>query len=108
MGLNAQQFGQQQGLSNQAAQQRQAMLNEAYTAQSRPLDLINSLRTGSQVQNPQFSSYAQQATTQGADLLGAANSLYGSRLDAANAQNARTDAMIQGLFSAGGSMAGGK
>lgn len=87
---------------------RQNALNEAYTAQSRPLDLINALRTGSQVQAPQFNSYAQQATTQGADLMGAANSQYGASLDSANAQNARTNAMMSGLFSLGAAAIGKK
>jgi hypothetical protein len=64
--------------------------------------LINSLRSGSQVKNPQFNSYAQQATTQGADLMGAANSQYGANLDASNAANARQNQMMQGLFSLGG------
>jgi hypothetical protein len=113
-GISLDQAARQQGLNEQLAiaglnsGQRAQMLNEAYTAQSRPLDLINSLRTGSQVQNPQFSSYAQQASTQGADLMGAANAQYGARLDAANAQNARQNALMQGLFSLGGAALGSK
>jgi hypothetical protein len=89
-----------QGINMDAAARERA-LNEAYTAQSRPLDLINSLRSGSQVQNPQFNSYAQQATTQGADLMGAANAQYGANLDVANAANARQNQIIGGLFSLG-------
>jgi hypothetical protein len=87
---------------NLDAQARERALNEAYTAQSRPLDLINSLRTGSQVKNPQFNSYAQQATTQGADLMGAAQQQYAANLDVVNAQNAQKNQMMQGLFSLGG------
>jgi hypothetical protein len=95
-----------QGINMDAAARERA-LNEAYTAQSRPLDLINSLRSGSQVQNPQFNSYAQQATTQGADLMGAANAQYGANLDVANAANARQNQIIGGLFSLGGAALGG-
>lgn len=83
---------------------RQNALNEAYTAQSRPLDLINALRTGSQVQAPQFNSYAQQATTSGPNLSGAVQNQYNANLDAANAQNAYNQQMMQGLFSVGATM----
>jgi len=96
-----------QGINMDAAARERA-LNEAYTAQSRPLDLINSLRSGSQVQNPQFNSYAQQASTQGADLMGAANAQYGANLDVANAANARQNQIIGGLFSLGGAALGKK
>jgi hypothetical protein len=117
MGLNAQQFGQQEALSNQAARQRGQMMEEAYTAQSRPLDLINSLRSGSQVKNPQFQSYAQQGGVQqggvqqqftgGPNLSGAAQSNYNAQLDASNARNAYNNQMMQGLFSLGGAFLGG-
>jgi hypothetical protein len=96
-----------QGINMDAAARERA-LNEAYTAQSRPLDLINSLRSGSQVQNPQFNSYAQQASTQGADLMGAAQNQYGANLDVANAANARQNQIIGGLFSLGGAALGKK
>jgi hypothetical protein len=96
-----------QGINMDAAARERA-LNEAYTAQSRPLDLINSLRSGSQVQNPQFNSYAQQASTQGADLMGAAQNQYSANLDVANAANARQNQIIGGLFSLGGAALGKK
>lgn len=95
-----------QGINMDAAARERA-LNEAYTAQSRPLDLINSLRSGSQVKNPQFNSYSQQATTSGPDLMGAANAQYGANLDVANAANARQNAMMAGMFSLGGAALGG-
>jgi hypothetical protein len=67
---------------------RAAALNEAYTAQSRPLDLINALRSGAQVQNPTFQGFAQQANTSGPDLLNAANQQYNAQIEATNAANA--------------------
>ena len=85
---------------------RQQGLNEQYQRMQQPLNMINALRSGSQVQAPQFNSYAQQATTQGPDLMGAAQNQYGASLDAANATNARQNAMIQGLFSMGSSATG--
>lgn len=83
---------------------RASALNEAYAAQSRPLDLINSLRTGAQVQNPTFQSYAQQATTGGPDLLNAANQQYSAQIDATNAANASSP--IGGLMSLAGTVGG--
>lgn len=85
---------------------RQQGLNEQFQRMQQPLNLINALKTGAQVQAPQFSSYAQQATTQGPDMMGAANAQYGANLDYANAQNAQTNAMIGGLFSLGGAAMG--
>jgi hypothetical protein len=101
-----QQFGQQQALANLSGQQRNQALQEAYTAQSRPLDLVNSLRTGAQVQNPTFQGFAQQQTTTGPDLLGAANQQYGAQMNAYNAQQASSDKMMAGLMGMGGQFAG--
>jgi hypothetical protein len=70
------------------------------------LNELNALRTGSQVTNPQFSSYAQQATTQGADMLGATNALYGQQVSATNAQNAATGQMFGGLMGMAGTLGG--
>ena len=110
-----------QGIGMDAAARERA-LNEAYTAQSRPLDLINSLRSGSQVKNPQFQSYSQQAGVSqggvqqggvqqqfhgGPNLSGVAQSNYNAQLDASNARNAYNNQMMQGLFSVGGAFLGG-
>lgn len=81
---------------------RQQGLNEQYQRMQQPLNMINALKTGSQVQAPQFGSYAQQATTQGADLMGAQQATYSANLDAANAKNAYNNSMQSGLFSLGG------
>jgi hypothetical protein len=90
-------FNEQMSMAGLNASQRQAMLNEAYTKQSRPLDLINSLRTGAQVQNPTFQPYAQQANVAGPDILGATNQQYQGQVAAANAQNAASGGMMSGL-----------
>ena len=109
-----------QGINLDAAARERA-LNEAYTAQSRPIDLINSLRTGAQVQNPQFQSYSQQggvtqggvnqggvsqSFTGGPDLLGAVGDQYNAQLAGVNARNAAMSNTIQGI--AGIGMAGAK
>lgn len=103
---NNQQFNQQQNLAALSGQQRNQALQEAYTKQSRPLDLINSLRTGAQVQNPQFQNFAQQQTTQGANLLGAAQSQYNADMQAANAQNAGINGLLGGVAGIGLGLAG--
>jgi hypothetical protein len=103
---NQLQFNQQQALAAQQNQQRQAMMQEALAMQSRPLDLVNALRTGAQVQNPQFNSFAQQKTTTGPDMLGAANAQYGAAMNNYNAQQASRDGMMGGLMSMGGQFAG--
>ena len=51
---------------------RQQGIQEQYAAQDRPLNIVNALRTGNQVNLPQFQNVPQQATTQGADMLQAA------------------------------------
>jgi hypothetical protein len=81
---------------------RAAALNEAYTAQSRPLDLISALRTGAQVNNPQFQGFSQQANTAGPDLLSAANQQYTQQVNAVNAENAQTSGLVGGLMGLGG------
>jgi hypothetical protein len=78
------------------------------------LNALNALRTGSQVTNPTFGSYAQQDTTQGADMVGAArsqfdaaNSNYNNALGASNAANASNNNFTSGLFGLAGSALGG-
>jgi hypothetical protein len=81
---------------------RAAALNEAYTKQSRPLDLINALRSGAQVQNPTFQGFAQQANAAGPDLLTAANQQYQTQMAGYNADQAANSSMLSGLMGLGG------
>lgn len=82
-------------------QNRASALQEQAYSQDRPLNLINALRTGSQVQNPQFGNFAQQQHTPGADYMGATNAQYQTALDATNASNASSSGMMGGLFTLG-------
>lgn len=83
-------------------------LQMAQALRSQPLNELNALRTGSQVQNPQFSSYANQGQTAGADYMGAANAQYGAGMDATNAQNAASGNFFNGLTRIGaGALSGG-
>lgn len=74
--------------------------------QMQPVNLINALRTGSQVQNPNFVNVPQQQATAGPDLLGAANASYNSQLGNVNAQNAASGNFMGGLFGLGASALG--
>jgi hypothetical protein len=87
------------GVGQQARQQ--ALQEQAYL-RNEPLNTLNAVRTGSQVQGPTFVNPAMQANTAGADILGATQMGYNAQLGATNAQNAANNQMTQGLFSLGG------
>jgi hypothetical protein len=81
-----------QGFSEQAYQRNE------------PINTLNAVRSGSQVTNPNsfYVNAPQQATTAGADMLGAAGMTGNAAIAGANAENANRNAMMQGLFSLGG------
>jgi hypothetical protein len=83
-------------------QARQSALQEQAFLRNEPLNTLNAVRTGAQVQGPTFVNPAQQANTAGADILGATQMGYNAQMGAANAQNAANAQMTQGLFSLGG------
>jgi hypothetical protein len=100
--VNQQQFG--QGLSNaqlQNAAQQQGFTQEAYN-QMQPINVINALRTGAQVQSPSYANVPQQANVAGADILGATQAGYNAQLGAVNAQNAASGNFMGGLMNLGG------
>ena len=63
--------------------------------------MVNALRTGNQVQNPNFVNTPQQATTAGADLLGAAQGQYQADLGAYNAKQSANNGFLGGLANMG-------
>lgn len=85
-----------QGFNTGLSANQNQFQQEAYN-QMQPINVINALRTGSQVTNPTFASVPQQATTAGADLLGAAQSTYNSQLGASNASNAAGASTMNGV-----------
>lgn len=89
-----------QGINLDQANRAAALQEQAYM-QDRPLNLINALRTGAQVQNPQFQQFAQQGQVAGPNLLGAAQAQYQSDLDAYNAEQASSGGLMSGLFGIG-------
>lgn len=86
-----------QNAQNQQMELRTALQNE-------PLNILNAVRTGSQVTNPTFSAVPLQGTSKGADYMGAANAqnqynlgLYNSQVASANAGNG---ALMSGIGAA--------
>jgi hypothetical protein len=95
LGATTQGFG--TGLSaNQQA------YNQAMTNYNMPLNTLSALRSGSQVQNPSFVNSSQQATTGGADILGASQMGYNAQMGNFNQQQAAQQNFNQGLMGLGG------
>lgn len=84
-GLNANQQGFQQAAYNQM----------------QPINVINALRTGSQVQAPSYTQTPNQSFAAGPDLLGAATNQYNAALGNYNAQAAGNANMLNGAVGLG-------
>ena len=92
-----------QGFNTGLAANQQAY-NQAQTNYNMPINTLSALRTGAQVQNPTFVNSANQATTAGPDLLGAAGSQYNAAMGNFNsgvAQQANLNSGLIGLAGAG-------
>ena len=89
-----------QGFGTGLAANQQGFNQLAYQ-RNEPINTLNAVRSGSQVQNPSFVNAPQQATTAGPDLLGATQMGYNAQLGASNAQNAANNQMTSGLFGLG-------
>lgn len=100
------------------ADMRGRLLQEQVMQKDRPLNLINALRSGAQVQNPTFQPYAMQAGVQQANVAGpdytrAGMLNYQQGMDAYNAQQARQQQALNSvmkigqMFSGGGGSGGG-
>ena len=82
-----------QGFNTGMSANQNAFNQQSYN-QMQPINVINALRTGSQVASPSFVNAPQQQTTAGPDMLGAANSknqynmgLYNSQVGQNNSTN---------------------
>jgi hypothetical protein len=89
------------GVGSQANQQA---FNQELTKYNIPLNTLSALRSGAQVQNPTFVNSAQQATTSGPDLLGAAQMGYNAQMGDFNAKQAAQQSFNQGLMGLGGTL----
>ncbi len=109
--INANQFGNQ--LQNQQFNQNlqagqfgntalQQQLAQALQQRDLPLNEINSLMSGSQIQNPQFSPYQGTSQSQAGNYLGAAQAQGAFDQNTYNQQMAAYNAKINGLYNLGG------
>lgn len=85
---------------------RQQQISEAQTLQQNPLNMLNAVRSGQQMnvaQMPQVgtSSPAGLQAVAGPDMLGAAQGMYNAQLGAVNAQNAGQAGMMGGIATLG-------
>ena len=94
-----------QGLNAGLAANQQAFGQAGYN-QMQPINVINALRTGSQVQSPTYVNPALQATTQGPDILGATGQQYNAQLAQTNANNAGLSNFTTGLMNMAGAKLG--
>ena len=83
-------------------QARQSALQEQAYLRNEPLNTLSAVRTGAQVQGPQFVNSYNQSTTAGPDILGAAQMGYNAQMGDFNAKQAAQANLNQGLFSLGG------
>jgi hypothetical protein len=84
---------------------RQQGFTEASYQRNEPINTLNAVRTGAQVTNPNFVSVPQQATTRGADLLGATTAQGNYNTASTNAAQAGQSGMTSGLMSLAGTAA---
>jgi len=94
LGATTQGFGVGQQARQQALQEQAYLRNE-------PINTLSAVRTGAQVQGPQFVNSAQQATTAGPDILGATQMGYNAQMGDFNAKQAAQANFNQGLMGLG-------
>lgn len=93
------------GMDKNLTARQQGIQEQNYT-NTYPLNVINALRTGNQVQMPSFVSPPQQGYAAGPDMLGAAQAQYNANLGAYNAEAAQSGQLMSGLFGLGGAALG--
>lgn len=104
-------FGQQR--NDAYTQARQAAINTmpqtyqlANSIYQQPLNQLNAIRTGAQIQNPTFQQAGMQQTAPGANYLGAAQAQGQYDQGLYNSQVGQNNAMMGGLFALGGAALG--
>ena len=91
-----------QGFQTGLAANQQGFGQAGYI-RNEPINTLNAIRSGSQVTNPSYiSNVPQQATTGGADILGAAQMGYNAQMGNFNAQQAAQQNFNSGLMGLGG------
>lgn len=99
----AQRFGEQTSANQFGNQARQQGIQEQSYLRNLPLNELNALRTGSQVNAPQFAQYNNAGTVAPAPIFGAAQAQYGAANNAYGQQTGIYNNTLGGLFNLGGS-----
>jgi len=86
---------------NQSSELRNQNINELMQQQQNPINVLNALRTGSQVTTPQFGN-SPQVNLAGTDIAGLTNNAYNQGMGQYNAKQSSNNALTSGLFSLGG------
>lgn len=81
-------------------QARQQAIQEQNFFRNEPLNMLNAVRSGQQIVNPQFSQF-NSAQASSPNLYGAAQNQYQAQLAQANAQNAGQAGLLNGLVGLG-------
>ena len=87
-------------------QNRQQSLAEMLQRRSQPLNELNALLTGQQVNSPQMPSFNPAGRAETPNLVGAMQNSYQAELDASNAENAGMAGLMGGLFGLGSAAIG--
>jgi len=102
MGQNDRLVAAQTGGIDVGLRANQQGFNQLGYMRNEPINTLNAIRSGSQVTNPTFQSVPQQATTSGADILGATQAGYNAQLGGYNASEAANAANTGGMYQLGG------
>ena len=89
-------------LQNQALQRRNQGIQE-YTTAKRPLNEYTAMTSGTQIQNPSFTSGGNQGINP-VDITGLINQQYQGQIGNYNSKVASNNATTSGLFSLGGGL----
>lgn len=94
-----------QGMQTGLQANQQGFNQAAYNLTS-PMNIINSLRTGNQVQNPSYVNPAQAQSYQAPDLMGAGQAGYNAAMGGYNAGQQAGSNFMGGLMGLGGAIGG--
>ena len=86
---------------------RQQQIAEMMAQRSQPLNELNALLSGQQIQSPNMPSFMGAGVAPGTNYSGAANQTYQSQMDAFNAQQAGTAGLMSGVGGLAGAFFGG-
>ena len=91
--------GMQTGLSA-----NQQGFNQAQSNLNMPINMLNSLRTGNNLTNPNYVNAANMANVPGVDYMGAGQNTFNGQLAQTNANNAASGGFLGGLMNLGGTL----